>query len=478
MSIVKIPAGQMSERYIRIRGDVVVGVPPRLRCLTTWVLLEQEDWFEKEIAFVRRWLKPGMRAIDIGANFGVYALTMARLVGSSGKVWAFEPARETAAAFGRSIAQNGFRNLHLVEAALANQEGTGELFHHGQSELNSLIHGGGDATLGTETVRVTNLDRQRTELGWDAIDFLKIDAEGCGAQIIAGGSAFLAEQSPLVMFEALDSSAGSDHAEVPAALRAIGYDIYRLVGPDTLLAPVGLHDPLLNSDLNLFACKPDRAMALAAANLLVPRPAANAIFAAGGGQAFYARQAYAPAFGALVARSPLYRDALDAYAAWRDTQAEAGLRLAALNHAFKVAREASAEKISCVRLATLARIALEAGDRQLAIDTLWHLLQLQRSGGKPLDEPFFPPASRYDAIDPRSQASAWFTAATIEAYEVVRFYSSIFMPKEALQLGMLDWLQSTPFASAAMERRRQLQRWLAGLQPGLEAALLKASDGV
>jgi len=466
----------MNERYIRIKGDVVVGVPPRLRCLTTWVLLEQEDWFEKEIAFVRRWLKPGMRAIDIGANFGVYALTMARLVGSDGKVWAFEPARETAAALSRSVAHNGFGNLQLVQAALSEREGVAELFHHGQSELNSLIHGGGDATLGTETVKVSNLDQQRTELGWDAIDFLKIDAEGCGAKILAGGRSFFAEQSPLVMFEATDSSADSNQAEVPAAFRALGYDIYRLVGPDTLLVPVGPHEPLLGYDLNLFACKSDRAMALAAANLLVLKPAADDIFAEGSGLAFYARQAYAPAFGALAARTPVYRYALDAYAAWRDRRVEANRRFAALTRALKAAREASAEKISCVRLATLARIALEASDRQLAIDTLWQLLQLQQGGGQPLDEPFFPPALRYDTIDPKSQASAWFAAATIEAYEQARFYSGFFIPAESRQLGMLDWLQATPFASAAMERRRQLQRWAAGLQPGLEAALLQASE--
>lgn len=468
----------MNERYIRIKGDVVVGVPPRLRCLTTWVLLEQEDWFEKEIAFVRRWLKPGMRAIDIGANFGVYALTMARLVGPGGKVWAFEPARETAAALSRSVAHNGFSNLQLVQAALAEREGVAELFHHDQSELHSLIHSGGDATLGTETVRVSTLDRQRAELGWDAIDFLKIDAEGCGAKIVAGGRAFFAELSPLVMFEAMDSNPDSDQTEVPAAFRALGYDIYRLVGPDTLLAPVSSRETLLASDLNLFACKPDRATALAAANLLVPKSTTEAIFAEGSGVTFYSRQAYAPPFGALVARTPIYRDALDAYAAWRDLRSAPDLRLAALNRALKAAREASAEKISCVRLATLARIALEAGDRQLASDTLWQLLQLQQGGGKPLDEPFFPPASRFDAINPKSNASAWFTAATIEAYEQARVYSSYFLPKEALQLGMLDWLQSTPFASGAMERRRQLQRWLAGLQPGLEAALLEARTGV
>jgi hypothetical protein len=42
------------------------------------VLIEQEDWFEKEICFVRRLLQPGMRAADIGANYGTCTLAMAR----------------------------------------------------------------------------------------------------------------------------------------------------------------------------------------------------------------------------------------------------------------------------------------------------------------------------------------------------------------------------------------------------------------
>jgi hypothetical protein len=41
------------------------------------VLIEQEDWFEKEICFVRRVLQPGTCAADIGANYGTYTLAMA-----------------------------------------------------------------------------------------------------------------------------------------------------------------------------------------------------------------------------------------------------------------------------------------------------------------------------------------------------------------------------------------------------------------
>ena len=71
----------MKSLHIRTSDRITHAVPPRLDSITTYVLLEQETWFEKELNFLRHWLKPGMTAIDIGANLGIYALPMARWVG-------------------------------------------------------------------------------------------------------------------------------------------------------------------------------------------------------------------------------------------------------------------------------------------------------------------------------------------------------------------------------------------------------------
>ena len=57
---------------LNMAGGMKICVPAALDHITTYVLLEQEDWFEDEIRFVRRFLRPGMRAVDVGANFGVY----------------------------------------------------------------------------------------------------------------------------------------------------------------------------------------------------------------------------------------------------------------------------------------------------------------------------------------------------------------------------------------------------------------------
>ena len=65
---------------------VTIALPDNLSVISTYVLLEQHDWFEDEIRFLRALIKPGMRALDVGANFGVYTLALAHAVGSTGRV--------------------------------------------------------------------------------------------------------------------------------------------------------------------------------------------------------------------------------------------------------------------------------------------------------------------------------------------------------------------------------------------------------
>src|SRR5262245_12330239 len=89
---------------LNIRGGAKLHVPRDIGQITPYVLLEQDDWFEDEIRFVRALLRPGQKAIDIGANHGVYTLAMANAVGAGGAVWAFEPTPQTADLLSLSLA--------------------------------------------------------------------------------------------------------------------------------------------------------------------------------------------------------------------------------------------------------------------------------------------------------------------------------------------------------------------------------------
>lgn len=94
----------LSTTTLELFDGVRIVVPDSLDRITPYVVLEQQDWFEDEIKFVRRLLKPGQKAIDIGANYGVYTLSMAKAVGPTGRVWAFEPASRTARLLAEGIA--------------------------------------------------------------------------------------------------------------------------------------------------------------------------------------------------------------------------------------------------------------------------------------------------------------------------------------------------------------------------------------
>src|ERR1043166_5840239 len=210
----------MAELILRMADGTRIAVPASLDSITTYVVLEQEKWFEKEIAFVAAFLKPGTTAIDIGANLGVYSLPMARLV-APGEVFAYEPASEPRGLLARSRELNGAGNLHLLPLALSDRAREGTLVLGASSELNTL-----EGTGPGERVQISSLDAEQGARGWQSIDFMKIDAEGEEERILAGAGDFFARHAPLVMFEVKAGAKTNDN--LPAAFRALGFGIYRI----------------------------------------------------------------------------------------------------------------------------------------------------------------------------------------------------------------------------------------------------------
>ena len=68
-------------------------------------------------------LKPGMLAVDVGANVGYFTMVMADKVGAAGRVHAFEPNPPIARRLEQNAHVNGFRERVLVHvAALGEQD--------------------------------------------------------------------------------------------------------------------------------------------------------------------------------------------------------------------------------------------------------------------------------------------------------------------------------------------------------------------
>jgi len=459
---------------------VRIVVPDSLDLITPYVLREQQDWFEDEIRLLRRLLQPGQKVIDIGANYGVYTLSMARTVGSTGSVWAFEPASSTARLLAAGIAANGFANVTLRQSAVSATRGTGRLSLEPNSELNALVHA--KPTMGaTETVPLVTLDDCLETYGWRDIEFVKIDAEGEEARILQGGERFFAELSPLVQYEV---KAGADlHLELVQVFAALGYDSYRLVPGLDLLVPFdagSLPDGYL---LNLFCCKPDRVARLGARGLLLDSAAdrphtgkerledaaeKTGIHGAYGWRHTLANLPYGVQLADRWERtmaeghSDEVAEALSFYALSRDSSLSAAERFGALEASFSRFKFLCERQPSHLRLASLARVARDHGTRSLAVSALTQLgnaiFQHNRAD---TSEPFLAPCERFDSVPPGEALGNWVLAAVLEELERLGSFSSFYTGAAARQ--RLEIIRDLGFGSAEMQRRLSLLQQRFGL---------------
>jgi FkbM family methyltransferase len=469
---------------LTIIDGVQVVVPDSLDLITPYVLREQLDWFEDEIKFVRNLLEPGQRVIDIGANYGVYALSMAQRVGAKGYVWAFEPASSTAKLLAKGIAINGFKQISLEQSALSNTEGYAQLSLNQNSELNALSHGI-LTTNSSETVPLVTLDGSMETYNWRDIAFVKIDAEGEETRILEGGKRFFAELSPLVQYEV---KAGVDlHLELVQRFHRLGYKSYRLVAGMNILVPFDERSQPDGYLLNLFCCKPDRAAQLSAKGFLLDYsdlsigedlindslqvPQTNKIhnwlpFLKKDNniydwRSFLTKFPYgkhlAKLWGCLPAseHSRENAEALKFYAMSRDISLPTSVRFKALEASFNRLRVLCEKNPIYLRLSSLARVAREFGARSVSVTALGQQAELiLNSSELELNEPFLPSCERFDHINPGEKFRNWVLAATLEEFERIGSFSSFYTGKSAQ--GRLEAICELGFGCEEMERRLSL----------------------
>jgi FkbM family methyltransferase len=458
---------------LKFADGISVVVPDSLNMITTYVLREQGDWFEDEIKFVRLLLKPNQKAIDIGANYGLFALSMAKVVGPGGSIWAFEPASSTAACLKQSLTLNGFGQVVIDQRALSDLAGTAQLSIHENSELNEIVRNGSPTNV-SELVAVISLDDAMQEYGWRGIDFVKIDAEGEEAAIIRGGRCFFQENSPLVQYEV---KAGAEfHLELVHAFATIGYASYRLVPGLGALVPFDPRDPVDEFLLNLFACKPERAAELAAQGRLVLIHDLNSVghqrrlteilngFEGNSEYSWQKKLATLP-YGKLLAnvwqqtvgrgQSGSVETALALHAAARDEELLIAERFLALRTSFEMLRTICSGQPSFLRFASLARVAREFGARTIAVSALVNLFEhAAKNEHVNPGEPFLAMSERFERLEPQNAMGNWVVCSALEELERSAFYSSFYSGHAARQ--RLETIRGLGFGSPEMARRLAL----------------------
>ena len=180
------------------------------------------------------YLRPGMTVIDIGAHIGVYSLLMAKVVGPTGCVYAFEPVPQFYERLLANIALNEATNIKPFQIAISDESGEIEFFVSLPHLFASFDEGGSSifpyTPAHSQSIKVLTetLDSFLERQGIERVDAIKIDVEGAELKVIRGAKNLLSRpDKPLLMLEVNPSAlraAGTTPEELFSEVLSFGYE--------------------------------------------------------------------------------------------------------------------------------------------------------------------------------------------------------------------------------------------------------------
>ena len=228
----------------RLLGSLLIPGLERASDLQT--IAEDPFWFRLELltrqhesetrALLRRLVKPGMVALDVGAHVGYYTRLLGTLPGAEGRVLALEPHPLTHQVLQRNTRK--LPNVTALQLAAAETEGSAELFDYlmmsasGSLQYDeALAHqqqaqmGAGDVAPRREAgfemrryaVRTVALDDCLRELGVPRVDLVKMDIEGAELAALRGMRATIAASPGLALVMEYNPGALAAFGHEPAA---------------------------------------------------------------------------------------------------------------------------------------------------------------------------------------------------------------------------------------------------------------------
>jgi FkbM family methyltransferase len=199
-----------------------------------------------ETELFKKMVQDGMVVVDIGANIGYYTLIAAKLVGSKGIVYAFEPEPSTYDLLCKNIQANGYTNIIPIEKAVSKTSGKTKLYVN--ATMTNFSSFGKDNVL----IRSRNLDCLEVEtttlddffgrtVGDDRVDFMKIDVEGAEELVVDGAERVLRNNRLKILMEFAPRqlrNVGTDPLGLLYKLQNCGFAIKLLNERKQVLEPI------------------------------------------------------------------------------------------------------------------------------------------------------------------------------------------------------------------------------------------------
>ena len=149
-------------------------------------------WEPETTKLIKKIIHEGDVGIDLGANIGYFTILMANLVGTSGKIFSFEPAPQNFEILQKNIKQNHLENVISEQSAIGDIDGKIKLY---LSNTNAGWHKVFPTQFVDYEVSDINIDVKICSLDKEfidkKIDFIKMDVEGYEWNAIQGGKKYL-----------------------------------------------------------------------------------------------------------------------------------------------------------------------------------------------------------------------------------------------------------------------------------------------
>lgn len=179
---------------------IIVNIHDRCVC---WFTRLMGYWDNIETKALGRIIKPNFTIIEVGSNFGVHTLRMAKLVGENGKIFAFEANPNVSKYLKETIKMNNLQNrVHVYANAVADVAYEGFMVY-GLKNIGGghIIHDNEEAAQICKIsectpIKTVVLDHLFPD---EKIDMLKIDAEGAEPWIIKGAKNLIKRNPNIIL---------------------------------------------------------------------------------------------------------------------------------------------------------------------------------------------------------------------------------------------------------------------------------------
>lgn len=177
-----------------------------------------------QLAFRRLLPAGGEAAWDLGAHFGFYTVALARAVGATGEVAAFEPSPASYRKLVRHVALNRLRQVRCFPAAVSNLDSERQFVQNqGSTAATAHLPYPGEVVAAGEnccTVRTCRLDDLVETGRLRPPSFVKLDVEGHGKEALCGARRTITKARPVML---LSIHSPQELAGIRSHLEEIGY---------------------------------------------------------------------------------------------------------------------------------------------------------------------------------------------------------------------------------------------------------------